>query len=357
MSHLRPLFGALALQPGADHPAVPGVGRHVRGLSPGPAAQRADGGSAGRDGGPARQRVGLRAGRARPLSSRCRTGVAGSRARRLCRGSSSTRRPRHCARRIPPSRPTCRRWPRATASTAWRRPCAGRGSGGTWSRSGARSWRRGTNHLDRPWRIGIESPTAAGGIQRVVPLRDRGDGHLGRLSQPARGRGRLGVSHHRSPHGTAGRASARLGERHRRSLRRGRRAGDRPRGAGPGRRLRAGHRAGLGRPLSGPRRGRRDSRARHPLRSPPSSRRLRQWSVSWPAATLAVGSAGGGAGAVTAECRSSDWKRLDRGLVSGQNENDGGVPADVGRNRDRHGDHGDRRDARRPLPARLLRRA
>ena len=31
----------------------------------------------------------------------------------------------------------------------------------------------GTNHLDRPWRIGIESPTAAGGIQRVVPLRDR----------------------------------------------------------------------------------------------------------------------------------------------------------------------------------------
>ena len=30
----------------------------------------------------------------------------------------------------------------------------------------------GTNHLDRPWRIGIESPTAGGGIQRVVPLRD-----------------------------------------------------------------------------------------------------------------------------------------------------------------------------------------
>ena len=31
----------------------------------------------------------------------------------------------------------------------------------------------GTNHLDRPWRIGIESPLAGGGIQRVVPLRDR----------------------------------------------------------------------------------------------------------------------------------------------------------------------------------------
>lgn len=31
----------------------------------------------------------------------------------------------------------------------------------------------GTNHLDRPWRIGIESPAAGGGIQRVVPLRDR----------------------------------------------------------------------------------------------------------------------------------------------------------------------------------------
>lgn len=31
----------------------------------------------------------------------------------------------------------------------------------------------GANHLDRPWRIGIESPAAAGGIQRVVPLRDR----------------------------------------------------------------------------------------------------------------------------------------------------------------------------------------
>ena len=30
----------------------------------------------------------------------------------------------------------------------------------------------GTNHLDRPWRIGIESPAAGGGIQRVVPLRD-----------------------------------------------------------------------------------------------------------------------------------------------------------------------------------------
>ena len=31
----------------------------------------------------------------------------------------------------------------------------------------------GTNHLDRPWRIGIESPVAGAGIQRVVPLRDR----------------------------------------------------------------------------------------------------------------------------------------------------------------------------------------
>ena len=31
----------------------------------------------------------------------------------------------------------------------------------------------GTNHLDRPWRIGIESPEAGGGIHRVVPLRDR----------------------------------------------------------------------------------------------------------------------------------------------------------------------------------------
>ncbi len=31
----------------------------------------------------------------------------------------------------------------------------------------------GANHLDRPWRIGIESPAAGGGIQRVVPLRDR----------------------------------------------------------------------------------------------------------------------------------------------------------------------------------------
>ena len=31
----------------------------------------------------------------------------------------------------------------------------------------------GTNQLDGPWRIGIESPTAGGGIQRVVPLRDR----------------------------------------------------------------------------------------------------------------------------------------------------------------------------------------
>ena len=31
----------------------------------------------------------------------------------------------------------------------------------------------GTNHLDRPWRIGIESPVAGGGIQRVVSLRDR----------------------------------------------------------------------------------------------------------------------------------------------------------------------------------------
>lgn len=31
----------------------------------------------------------------------------------------------------------------------------------------------GTNHLDRPWRVGIESPSAAGGLQRVVPLRDR----------------------------------------------------------------------------------------------------------------------------------------------------------------------------------------
>ena len=31
----------------------------------------------------------------------------------------------------------------------------------------------GTNHLDRPWRIGIESPLAGGGIQRVVPLSDR----------------------------------------------------------------------------------------------------------------------------------------------------------------------------------------
>ena len=31
----------------------------------------------------------------------------------------------------------------------------------------------GTNQLDRPWRIGIESPLAGGGIQRVVPLRDR----------------------------------------------------------------------------------------------------------------------------------------------------------------------------------------
>lgn len=31
----------------------------------------------------------------------------------------------------------------------------------------------GANHLDRPWRVGIESPSAAGGLQRVVPLRDR----------------------------------------------------------------------------------------------------------------------------------------------------------------------------------------
>jgi len=31
----------------------------------------------------------------------------------------------------------------------------------------------GTNHLDGPWRIGIESPVAGAGIQRVVPLRDR----------------------------------------------------------------------------------------------------------------------------------------------------------------------------------------
>ncbi len=31
----------------------------------------------------------------------------------------------------------------------------------------------GTNHLDRPWRIGVESPVAGGGIQRVVALRDR----------------------------------------------------------------------------------------------------------------------------------------------------------------------------------------
>ena len=31
----------------------------------------------------------------------------------------------------------------------------------------------GANHLDRPWRIGIESPLAGGGIRRVVPLRDR----------------------------------------------------------------------------------------------------------------------------------------------------------------------------------------
>lgn len=31
----------------------------------------------------------------------------------------------------------------------------------------------GTNHLDRPWRVGIESPLAGRGIQRVVPLRDR----------------------------------------------------------------------------------------------------------------------------------------------------------------------------------------
>ena len=31
----------------------------------------------------------------------------------------------------------------------------------------------GTNQLDGPWRIGIESPTPGGGIQRVVPLRDR----------------------------------------------------------------------------------------------------------------------------------------------------------------------------------------
>lgn len=30
----------------------------------------------------------------------------------------------------------------------------------------------GTNHLDGPWRIGIESPAAAGGIHRVVPLSD-----------------------------------------------------------------------------------------------------------------------------------------------------------------------------------------
>ena len=31
----------------------------------------------------------------------------------------------------------------------------------------------GTNHLDRAWRIGIESPVAGGGIQRVVSLRDQ----------------------------------------------------------------------------------------------------------------------------------------------------------------------------------------
>ena len=31
----------------------------------------------------------------------------------------------------------------------------------------------GVNQLNRPWRIGIESPGAGGGIQRVVPLRDR----------------------------------------------------------------------------------------------------------------------------------------------------------------------------------------
>ena len=31
----------------------------------------------------------------------------------------------------------------------------------------------GMNQLHRPWRIGIESPAAGGGIQRVVPLRDR----------------------------------------------------------------------------------------------------------------------------------------------------------------------------------------
>ena len=31
----------------------------------------------------------------------------------------------------------------------------------------------GTNHLGRPWRVGIESPAAGGGMQRVVPLRDR----------------------------------------------------------------------------------------------------------------------------------------------------------------------------------------
>ena len=31
----------------------------------------------------------------------------------------------------------------------------------------------GLNQLDRPWRIGIERPTAEGGIERVVPLRDR----------------------------------------------------------------------------------------------------------------------------------------------------------------------------------------
>ena len=31
----------------------------------------------------------------------------------------------------------------------------------------------GVNQLQRPWRIGIESPAAGGGIQRVVPLQDR----------------------------------------------------------------------------------------------------------------------------------------------------------------------------------------
>ena len=73
---------------------------------------------------------------------------------------------------------------------------------------------RGGGGESAPPSVAYRYRVAGGGRHTAGrPPAGSGDGDVGRLPQPARGRRSLDLSHHRSPHGPAGRASARLGER------------------------------------------------------------------------------------------------------------------------------------------------